>query len=131
MPSTKFLEDLTRHEDMPQPLGEWVRNELDCGLGPTLDRLALCVTLEATCGIPPLYRRVKTDPSNAALRLAREALARLHHWWDGEVREAHLTKLKAAAEAGELTRLLGCWCSYRRTQRLKEAADAEPKSIAA
>jgi hypothetical protein len=122
--TTEFLTTLSRHESMPQPLGEWVLNELDCGLGNVLNRLALAAALEGCCGIPNVHRATKQVPASAALVLAREALAGLHHWWATDKRDRLLQLAKEAALEGQTVRLLQCWCHWRQVERANRKQDA-------
>lgn len=115
--ATSFLEGLTRNERMPQPLGEWVRTEIECGLS-TLERLALAAALEGCCGIPNAHRETKQPPEDRALWLALTALESLHHWWD-KAKRAELKALVSDPAAFAPCRLLRCWCMWRATERAK------------
>ena len=129
--SAAFLEGLMNHEAMPQPLGAWCRETLDCGVGGTLNRLALAAALEGCCGIPPVHRETRNDPAQAALLLARLALESLHHWWPKAYRAAQLARVEAAAGQGQTARVLGCWCIWNATERAKRRADAAVSQLEA
>jgi len=117
--STPYLEGLTRNETMPQPLGEWVRAELEFGVHGTLNRLALAAALEGCAGIPAAHRETKGDPADRALWLAGSALESLHHWWKKDHRAALLDACRVAATKGQTAGLLRCWCTWRATERAK------------
>ena len=122
-----FMDDLLRHEYMPQPLGPWLAAELEYGISAD-ERLLLAVALEGLLGIAPAHRETpqRVAPVIAAAKLADSTLIGNTRCWSIQQVVTYTARL---AKTDGIDGYLRAWCTLRITHRALEKAAAAERQL--